>query len=311
MKPRVFSLAVLLLAGAASGALAQDYGRRDGDRSPAQQQDGAVRGRQWQGQAREGQAWRSQGQVQDRPGPAQPQAQPAPQAPPRQEVRPLGPREPHGPQAERRSEDRGGQPQVRPLGPREPHVVEGVPRVEDRGDRTPDRREQTWRDHNWRNPEGRNQDRQGWDRGDRDRRPDGVRDRDDRRQGGGWNGGREWNRDRDRDRDWDRDWDRNGGRDRRDRPHWEPHRYPPIYNSPSRYRGAPWRPPRGYYVRAWQFGEILPGGWYQPEYRILDWWEYDLPEPPYGYDWIRIGRDALLIDEETGRIVQVVRLVFW
>ena len=42
----------------------------------------------------------------------------------------------------------------------------------------------------------------------------------------------------------------------------------------------------------------------------MDWWSYGLPEPPYGYDWVRVGPDALLVDY-SGRIVQVVRAVFW
>ena len=33
--------------------------------------------------------------------------------------------------------------------------------------------------------------------------------------------------------------------------------------------------------------------------------------PPPGFDWVRSGPDALLIDQFSGRIVQVVRNVFW
>lgn len=72
-----------------------------------------------------------------------------------------------------------------------------------------------------------------------------------------------------------------------------------------------WRAPSGYYVRAWRYNEVLPRGWYGPEYRLMDWWRYDLPEPPYGYDWVRVGPDVLLVDGFNGRIVQVVRAVFW
>lgn len=155
----------------------------------------------------------------------------------------------------------------------------------------------------------------GWDRRNDDRHDEGLRPpaardahRDERQDD------RHVPRDRP-DSDWarDHDHDRDRGRDhgRRDGPRWDQHRYPPIYDSPSRYRGPGWRPPHGYYARAWRFGDILPRGWYGPQYQLLDWWAYDLPEPPYGYDWVRVGRDALLIDGYTGRIVQVVRLVFW
>lgn len=151
-------------------------------------------------------------------------------------------------------------------------------------------------------------------RGDGDRRPDGRWDndrRDDRGRGGDR---RDWDDRRGSDRrDWDRgdrrDWDRydhrGGGHSR-----WERGRYPQVYVNPHRYRYS-WRPPSGFYVRSWAFGEFLPRSWYGPDYWIVDAWRYDLPLPPPGYDWVRVGYDALLIDEYSGRIVQVVRNVFW
>jgi Ni/Co efflux regulator RcnB len=177
-------------------------------------------------------------------------------------------------------------------------------------------------------------------------RPDGERGpgpetRDGRRwQDGSRHPDRNWHRDPGRDRNdgqdrggnldrnrgQDRGWDRNRQpppsdwrveRDPRDRPgqggrrQWRPHVYPPIYDSHHRFHGHPWRPPHGYYVRAWRYGEILPYGWYVPDYWITDWWNYDLPEPPPGYAWVRVGYDALLVEDYSGRIVQVVRLLFW
>ncbi|WP_197422626.1 RcnB family protein, partial [Phenylobacterium sp. CCH9-H3] len=127
---------------------------------------------------------------------------------------------------------------------------------------------------------------------------------------------RDWDRRGDNDRrDWDRrgdgrrDWDRRDHR-RDDHRRWERGRYPPAYFSSHRYRYA-WRPPSGFYLRSWSFGEFFPRGWYGPGYWIVDPWQYDLPLPPPGYDWVRSGPDALLIDEFSGRIVQVVRNVFW
>jgi Ni/Co efflux regulator RcnB len=118
-------------------------------------------------------------------------------------------------------------------------------------------------------------------------------------------------RDRDRDRERGRGWDG----DRRDRQGgvqvWRQGRYPPSYNAHARFRGHVWRPPPGYYVRSWRYGEYLPGGWYAESYWLTDWWAYDLPEPPYGYEWVRVGSDAVLVDTFSGRIVQVVRLLFW
>jgi hypothetical protein len=186
-------------------------------------------------------------------------------------------------------------------------------------------------------------------RGDRGGRPDGVRGggdgrrdwnrngvRDDRRDGTGdgrrWDGdrdgrrdgdGRRWDSDRDGRRDgdgrrWDGDGDRrwDGDRDRRwggDRNYrWERGRFPSSYRSAQRYRYRhSWRPPSGFYFNVWSFGDFLPRGWYGPEYLIVDPWLYGLPLPPPGFDWVRVGEDAILVDSFTGRVVQVVRYVYW
>jgi Ni/Co efflux regulator RcnB len=38
---------------------------------------------------------------------------------------------------------------------------------------------------------------------------------------------------------------------------------------------------------------------------------FDLPMPPRGYEWVRYGDDALLVNIRTGEIVDVVYDVFW
>jgi Ni/Co efflux regulator RcnB len=110
-------------------------------------------------------------------------------------------------------------------------------------------------------------------------------------------------RDGDRRGDWDRGHDA--------RPRWSPRDYPRSYHSHDRFHGPDWRPPSGYYVRAWRYGEVLPRGWYGADYRIGDWWSYGLPGPPPGYFWVRVGPDVVLVDGFNGRIVQIVRYVFW
>ncbi len=145
--------------------------------------------------------------------------------------------------------------------------------------------------------DGRRGDDRRWDgRGGEDRRWD-----DRRRDDGRWHDGR-WDNHRRDDRWSDRRYDRY--------PRWERGRYANIYVSPSRYRYA-WRPPYGYYSRSWGFGDLLPRGWYGPSYAILDPWRFNLPLPPPGLDWVRAGDDALLVDQFNGRIVQVVRNLFW
>ncbi|MCI3135238.1 RcnB family protein [Phenylobacterium aquaticum] len=64
-------------------------------------------------------------------------------------------------------------------------------------------------------------------------------------------------------------------------------------------------------MRSWGFGDILPRGWWTPDYRLNNWWDYGLPIPPAGYDWVRVGDDALLVDMWSGRVVEVVYDVFW
>jgi Ni/Co efflux regulator RcnB len=93
--------------------------------------------------------------------------------------------------------------------------------------------------------------------------------------------------------------------------HWERGRLPPVFWSQNRYRLGAYRAPYGYYVRDWGYGDFLPRGWYGDSYFLGDFLDYDLPYPPPGYEWVRVGGDAIMVDRYTGRIVQVVRGIFW
>lgn len=55
----------------------------------------------------------------------------------------------------------------------------------------------------------------------------------------------------------------------------------------------------------------MPRSWWAPDYQLNDWWAYGLPIPPIGYEWVRVGDDALLIDIYTGRVVQVAYDIFY
>ncbi len=127
-----------------------------------------------------------------------------------------------------------------------------------------------------------------------------------------WEGRRSWEGHRDDDRrvEGARRWSDSQAWSR-ERPRYDRRYYPPVYRTPQRFHAPFYRPPYGYYARNWGFGDVLPRGWYGQDYRILDWWVYDLPIPPVGYDWVRIGDDAVLIDSFTGRVVQVVYDLFW
>jgi Ni/Co efflux regulator RcnB len=49
--------------------------------------------------------------------------------------------------------------------------------------------------------------------------------------------------------------------------------------------------------------------WAAP-YLIADYWLFALEVPPVGYEWVRDGADAILINVATGEILQVEYGVF-
>lgn len=203
------------------------------------------------------------------------QAPQAPQARPAPQAQTPPPARPAGVREQRR--DRDGQ-------------SAGESGRRNRGDQTRDSRQGGDRDR---------RDRDGRDWNDRGR--DG-RDRDDRnRDGRNWNDGRNWQG--------DRRWD--DPRRHQPRPRYDRRRYEPTWRSPQRYRGWVYRPPAGFYARSWVYGDLLPRNWWANDYRILDWWSYGLPIPPAGYEWVRVGDDALLVDMYSGRVVQVAYDLFW
>jgi len=69
--------------------------------------------------------------------------------------------------------------------------------------------------------------------------------------------------------------------------------------------------PSGWYYRRWGFGEIFPRAFWARNYWIDSYWMYDLMIPPYGYEWVRYGSDAVLIDAGSGQIMQVEYGVFY
>jgi Ni/Co efflux regulator RcnB len=76
------------------------------------------------------------------------------------------------------------------------------------------------------------------------------------------------------------------------------------------YSIGPYHPPRGYVARRWAYGQILPRAFWVSQYVVADYWLFSLEVPPIGYQWVRYGPDALLVDTTTGEILQVEYGVF-
>ena len=78
-----------------------------------------------------------------------------------------------------------------------------------------------------------------------------------------------------------------------------------------RYRLPAYRWPRGFEYRRFTFGQYLPRAFFGQDYWLYDYSDYGLPYPPPGTAWVRYGPDALLIDRDSGEIVQVIYGVFY
>jgi Ni/Co efflux regulator RcnB len=81
--------------------------------------------------------------------------------------------------------------------------------------------------------------------------------------------------------------------------------------STRKFHSGSYRAPQGYQYRHWSYGERLPRGYYDRNYWIGDFLMFGLFAPPSDLVWVRVGNDALLIDRESGEIVQVRYSVFY
>ena len=85
-----------------------------------------------------------------------------------------------------------------------------------------------------------------------------------------------------------------------------------VYHDQSfaRFRVPPYRwPPHLHYARC-VVGGHFPLALLITDYIILDWMDYGLTEPADGYQWVRYGPDLVLVDADTGQIVEVIYGVF-
>ena len=181
-----------------------------------------------------------------------------------------------------------------------------------------DQNQNRYQDQNPNRNQNRNQNQGGFGGRQNDQGSDRYQSRD---RGG------DWGRDRDRNssdrssnrnwQDWSRQWgDQNRSVQRRDGQYfdgrnWRSDRFNPRdynrnFRAERRFRSAPYERPRGWYARRWSFGQVLPFAFFSRNYWITNYWAYDLPVPPYGCEWVRYGDDALLVDIESGEILQVI-----
>jgi Ni/Co efflux regulator RcnB len=69
--------------------------------------------------------------------------------------------------------------------------------------------------------------------------------------------------------------------------------------------------PAGYSYHRWSYGENLPAEYWAQEYWITNFLNFGLEAPPDGYVWVQYGDDALLIDEDTGEIIETEYGIFY
>ena len=107
----------------------------------------------------------------------------------------------------------------------------------------------------------------------------------------------------DRDhRRWDRNWRSNNRYD------W--HRY--RARNRNIYRlGRYYSPYRNYSYRRIGIGLTLGSLFYSNRYWVNDPWQYRLPEVYGPYRWVRYYDDVLLVNIDTGQIVDVIYDFFW
>ena len=84
-----------------------------------------------------------------------------------------------------------------------------------------------------------------------------------------------------------------------------------TFRAERRFRASAYRRPAGWYQHRWNFGEFLPTAFWARDYWLMDFRAYDLSAPPYGAVWVRVGSDALLVDQDSGEIITVEYEVFY
>lgn len=92
---------------------------------------------------------------------------------------------------------------------------------------------------------------------------------------------------------------------------YDPRHYHHNYVAVHRYHWHHYVRPHGWYYRRWVYGERFPSIFWARNYWITDFWLFGLAIPPYGCEWVRYDHDAVLINTETGEILQVIYGIYY
>jgi Ni/Co efflux regulator RcnB len=86
--------------------------------------------------------------------------------------------------------------------------------------------------------------------------------------------------------------------------------YQHNFQAARRFTIGAYHRPVGWVARRWAFGQVLPRAYFAASYLIADYWLFALEVPPAGYEWVRDDTDALLVNTDSGEILQVEYDVF-
>jgi len=86
--------------------------------------------------------------------------------------------------------------------------------------------------------------------------------------------------------------------------------YQHNFQAARKFKIGPYHRPADWVAQRWAFGQILPRAYFAASYLVADYWLFALEVPPVGYEWVRDDTDALLVNTDSGEILQVEYDVF-
>lgn len=88
------------------------------------------------------------------------------------------------------------------------------------------------------------------------------------------------------------------------------HSYQHNFQAARSFKIGPYHRPAGWAPHRWVYGQTLPRTYWGSSYLLADYWLFALEVPPAGCEWVRDDADALLVDTNSGEILQVEYGVF-